>query len=346
MQTETTDTLTVHRIELPTHLPVGTVNAFVVAADGVRVLIDCGIHTDECRHLLVQGLEDLGITPNELDGLVLTHGHIDHTGSTAWFRAHGVPVFAHPGVGKWLDPDGPWSAYRRDFERAFYHRMGMTGSDLTRSAQITTFLHQLTDRSVVDVPLLEGMKFPLLPAFEVLYVPGHAQAAVALWHEGSGELIVGDQVLPRISSNAVVEPTPGAPSGDLAERTKSLLQYRENLQELRMLPIQTVYPGHGDPFTGASELLDARLLEQLERREQVLELLQQLDEPCAYEVATAFFPHRTDQPPLILSELIGFLDWLAVDGLVRSTLDADGVLRWRACQNTTKFDPSRRSLPG
>lgn len=319
----------VHRLELPTRLPIGTVNAYLVRAGSAQVLVDSGIHTAECRDLLADQLTRLGVHPNDLDALVLTHGHVDHTGSTQWLRDHGVKVYAHPGVANWLDPDGEWARYREAFDKQFFRLMGMSGEDILYAERMLNFLAQLTDRSVVDVPLLPGEAFAPLPGFSVLYVPGHAQAAVALWNEQTGEFIGGDQVLPRISSNAVIEPQAGAKDGSQAVRTRSLIQYRENLQFLQSLSIDTVYPGHGDPFQGVHSLIASRLTEQERRRDELRELLGQLGKSSAYALAVAYFPERTDQAPLILSEVVGYLDWMESIGVVVSQLEGDGVLRWQ-----------------
>ncbi|WDL97069.1 MBL fold metallo-hydrolase [Alicyclobacillus sp. ALC3] len=319
----------IHRLELPTRLPIGTVNAYLVRAGGAQVLVDSGIHTEECRNLLAEQLTRLGVHPHDIDALVLTHGHVDHTGSTQWFRNYGVKVYAHPGVANWLDPDGDWARYRRAFDKQFFRQMGMSVEDIVYAERMLNFLAQLTDRSVVDVPLLPGQAFEQLPGFSVLYVPGHAQAAVALWNEQTGEFIGGDQVLPRISSNAVIEPQAGAPVGSEAVRTRSLIQYRENLQFLQSLPIETVYPGHGDPFQGANSLIASRLIEQERRRNELKDLLKSLGKSSAYALAVAYFPERTDQAPLILSEVVGYLDWMESLGAAVSHPDGDGVLRWQ-----------------
>ncbi|MDQ0188407.1 MBL fold metallo-hydrolase [Alicyclobacillus cycloheptanicus] len=330
MRFAATTTLAIHQIELPTPLPMGPVNAYLVLSGDSKVLVDAGIRTPDAKSQLFAALRAFDIAPSDLSGLVLTHGHVDHIGWTSAFRAEGVPVFAHPGVADWLHPGGAWDDYRSAFFRALYHQMGMPEEAQALADRQYFLMSQLTDRSVVDVPLQAGSAFSLLPGFEVLYVPGHAQAAIALWNPETGDCIIGDQLLPRISSNAVIEPQPGAPSGDAARRTPSLIQYRDNLTALRALPIQTVYPGHGAPFTDAKALIDQRLAEQVERRNEMIDLLKQLQDPpaTAYDLAAAYFPHRLDQPPLILSETLGYLDWLAADGLVQSTPDDHGVYRW------------------
>lgn len=186
------------------------------------------------------------------------------------------------------------------------------------------------DRSVVTHPLREGDVFPLMPDFEVLEVPGHAQAAIALWNRKAGIFIGGDQLLPHVSSNALIEPEPGYERGDLAPRTRSLMQYRQSLQRLRSLDLGTVYPGHGDPFTDHGSLIDRRLRDQERRRDQFFDLVCAHPGATTYTLANTYFPRHKDQLQLILSETLGFLDWLEAEGRVVSEPDAVGVVRWRA----------------
>lgn len=77
-------------------------NAYVVWEDGTRpVLIDCGI---SLRHL-VRSLEELGMTPQDLAGLFITHEHTDHVRAmclvTPVAQRFGIPVYASGGFWDW-----------------------------------------------------------------------------------------------------------------------------------------------------------------------------------------------------------------------------------------------------
>jgi glyoxylase-like metal-dependent hydrolase (beta-lactamase superfamily II) len=160
-------------------------------------------------------------------------------------------------------------------------------------------------------------------------VPGHAQAAIALLNEETGDFIAGDQLLPNISSNPLIEPQLNAKTGKEAVRTDSLIQYRDNLKTLTQLPIRKVFPGHGEPFTEVNELIEERLNEQSRRRDRLFDLLGDMDGCSAYDLASAYFPNHHDQGQLILSETLGFLDWMEDEGIIVSKRDENGVYRWR-----------------
>ncbi|WP_026974859.1 MBL fold metallo-hydrolase [Alicyclobacillus contaminans] len=318
----------VFRLELQTPLPVGSVNAFVVKSADAVVLVDCGLNHQPTRDALVAGLAQLGVRPEDVTAVVLTHGHVDHVGAASLFQEKDVPIYALPGVQTWLQPGGPWEQYRLEFFDALYRTMGLPDAIRERAKQEFFLLQKWNDRSVVNVELHPGETLPWFPDYEVLHVPGHAQAALALWNRVTGELLVGDQLLPHVSSNAFVEPKLNASSGRTADRTRSLLDYRENLRELANMSLTTVYPGHGAPFQGASELIGQRLREQEERRASFFELVRLRPGATAFELATTYFPRHLHQVSLILSESLGYLDWLEADGDVRTQVDETGVVHW------------------
>jgi len=318
----------IHRIEMPTPFAIGSVNAFLIIEGDQRILVDCGPRYEAAQAALLSGLKESSLAPEDVTALVLTHGHVDHVGLARLFQSRGVPVYSHRDVNTWLNPDGEWVNYRQDFYDRLYRECGMPSEVRERTLQEYSVYHLLNDRSVVDVHLEDGAVLPVMPRFRVIYVPGHAQAAIALFDEENGELIVGDQLLPRVSSNALVEPTLDAKSGREAERTKSLLQYRENLKTLLTYPIRRVYPGHGAEFEEVHALIAQRLADQETRKDRFWRLLQDIQPCTAFELAVAFFPRHSHQTSLILSETLGYLDWMLADGSVVSRAGADGIVRW------------------
>jgi phosphoribosyl 1,2-cyclic phosphodiesterase len=70
-------------------------NATLVEAGGVRVLVDCGFALCE----LERRLELLGVEPQRLDAVLVTHEHADHIrGVGALARRYRIPVWASAGT--------------------------------------------------------------------------------------------------------------------------------------------------------------------------------------------------------------------------------------------------------
>ena len=70
-------------------------NSLVVEAGGTRVLLDCGFGLAAT----VARLARLGLVPEDIGAIVVTHEHEDHIGGVARLaRRHGIPVWLTPGT--------------------------------------------------------------------------------------------------------------------------------------------------------------------------------------------------------------------------------------------------------
>ena len=79
-------------------------NATFVECDGGGLLVDAGLSRKRLEKLLAR----VGKTVGDIDAVLLTHGHSDHTcGAPALSRDCGVPIFAAPGVREGLKPGLP-----------------------------------------------------------------------------------------------------------------------------------------------------------------------------------------------------------------------------------------------
>ncbi len=70
-------------------------NCTLVSEGDTRLLIDCGL----CSRDLVARLSALGIAPDSLSGICITHDHVDHTrGLDVFLRRHpAIPLYATEG---------------------------------------------------------------------------------------------------------------------------------------------------------------------------------------------------------------------------------------------------------
>jgi phosphoribosyl 1,2-cyclic phosphodiesterase len=75
-------------------------NALIVESGGTRVVLDCGFGLNEMSARLAR----LGLAPQDLDAIVVTHEHDDHLGGVARFaRRHDLPVYLTHGTLMALD---------------------------------------------------------------------------------------------------------------------------------------------------------------------------------------------------------------------------------------------------
>ena len=97
----------------------------------------------------------------------------------------------------------------------------------------------------------------------------------------------------------------------------------------RELPAELVLTGHGPPITDHAKLIDDRLRLHRRRAQKILGMLQ-AGPLTAYEIAVQLWGNvAVTQAYLTLSEVLGHLDLLVRDQLVRELSD-NGVARFEA----------------
>ncbi len=67
-------------------------NASLVYTNNTKILVDCGISGKAVR----EAMEQIGISPEDIDGIVVTHEHNDHIrGIGVMMRRYDIPVYAN-----------------------------------------------------------------------------------------------------------------------------------------------------------------------------------------------------------------------------------------------------------
>ena len=69
-----------------TQLLVDFANIYIIERDGKILMIDSGNPGHEKR--IEALLDKQGINPKGIDYLILTHGHLDHSGTASYFSEH------------------------------------------------------------------------------------------------------------------------------------------------------------------------------------------------------------------------------------------------------------------
>jgi len=103
-------------------------NAYVVWGDSQRpVLIDCGLSLSR----MVNALKELGMKPDDLEGLFITHEHKDHVRAmclkTPIAQKFGIPVYASLGFWNW------YNAYYRHYMAPALVRQIQSGQEVRLS---------------------------------------------------------------------------------------------------------------------------------------------------------------------------------------------------------------------
>jgi glyoxylase-like metal-dependent hydrolase (beta-lactamase superfamily II) len=236
-------------LEIPTPFAVGSMNAYLIEGDPV-VLIDTGPKTDEALSSLRKGLLRVGYTTEDIDRILLTHGHVDHTGLARTI----VQENAHKG-----DSATSVSIHEADSNRVVDYE-GFIKERVQSYTRIIEMAGVRTDErplmpigylesyflrfgeSVPDVFLLEeGATIKTsIGALRTIWVPGHSLGSCCFVCETYRVVFSGDHILGTISSNPSLD-------YDISEQI-SMVRYMKSLRRMETLSGYTALPGHRDPI--------------------------------------------------------------------------------------------------
>ncbi|MFZ7945149.1 MULTISPECIES: MBL fold metallo-hydrolase [Bacillaceae] len=300
------------KIILPTPFAVGNVNAYLIKGERLT-LVDAGVKTEECWDSLAAQMAELDLRPDDIEQVVLTHHHPDHSGMLDFFP-DSVEVYGHPLNERWIHPTEEFFQIQEDFFKEKFQEFGLPAEYIPLLSKLRKNLKYSCNRSLTGT-LVEGMRPSGLSEWQVIETPGHAQSQIALFREQDGILIGGDLILAHISPNPLLEP----PAPGETERPKPQLQHNDSMRKLLLYPIKCVYTGHGEEVYQLEELIEKRLSRQHERAMTVNRWLKE-ERLTVFEICKRLFPAVYQREPLLtISETVAQLDYLASIGEISSS---------------------------
>jgi glyoxylase-like metal-dependent hydrolase (beta-lactamase superfamily II) len=145
-------------------------------ADGhTGVMIDTGMVGEPM--LIRRLLRKLGLRPAAIQAILLTHGHLDHTGNLAWLKAWtGATVYAHPGDQAHVDGTYPYQGINKWC--GWLEALGRT-----------LFRYR---KAMIERPLNDGQLLPFWGGLRVIHLPGHTAGHCGFHSEKHDLLFSGD----------------------------------------------------------------------------------------------------------------------------------------------------------
>ncbi len=221
-----------------TRLTSGISNWYLVEEGSKVTLIDAGVPAD--WKLLLGALRSRGLGLDAVDCVLLTHAHSDHTGFAERARteagstvrvheadaaaARGGPLGKHEtGLARYL--------VHAELYRTLFGLMRGGGTRIVPVAEVVTF----GDGEPIEVP---GRP-------RAVHVPGHTAGSCALWIEEASALCTGDALVTRNPLTGRRGPQI-MPAGLNVDSSQAL----SSLGGLQRTGAGTVWPGHGDPWSG------------------------------------------------------------------------------------------------
>ncbi|MHA2380902.1 MAG: MBL fold metallo-hydrolase, partial [Candidatus Thorarchaeota archaeon] len=192
------------RIEVSTPFPVGDVNCYLIEGDPLT-LVDTGPKTDGAYARLDMGIRNVGYSLGDIEQIVLTHGHVDHTGLAATIararvdRAGKPPqVFIHCADEVRVTRYEEFTVNRVGSYMGIISMGGTPPDERPRIPEPAMAKYFLGfGESVQEAVLLnEGDTVSTgIGLLETLWVPGHSPGSSCFLCKESGIMFSGDHIL-------------------------------------------------------------------------------------------------------------------------------------------------------
>lgn len=222
----------VHILDLDFQNIPGLIASYLLEGGDGWVMVETG--PESCRAALLERLEGLGVKPEDVAAVFVTHIHLDHSGGAWWWAQRGVPVHVHPrGVRHLVEPEKLIASARQVYGERFEGLWGETGAAPADGV-----------RPVEDG---ERLAFAGLE-IEAVETPGHA-----FHHHGyrvEDRFFAGDALGARVAEQDYLSVTSAPPQFHLGHTLDSL-------EKIRGLGVSTLYPTHFGPVPEVEAHLDA-----------------------------------------------------------------------------------------
>jgi glyoxylase-like metal-dependent hydrolase (beta-lactamase superfamily II) len=327
MQESELSTLGIYRIPVP--IPFrqagGPVNVYIIEEENGFMMFDAGLGSEQAHAALAAGFAQMGHRFEEVNRIILSHGHIDHFGAAAWIQeqaGRAFPVLIHDAdANKVLASGAEWPALILN-NREYLSRLGVPLPLLEETATLIGRNSGLGKRLAEITPLQPGDRFRCKHVtLEVLHMPGHTPGLCCLYERERQILFSGDHLLERVSPNPLIDLRQEGETLSF----KPLITYFESLKRAGGLDVDLVLPGHAAPFAAPREIIESLSAFYERRQAKMLDTLGHRA-LTVFEVMKELFPLSSAfELILTLSETLGNLEVLEAKSRIGRETDGDCI---------------------
>jgi len=285
----------IERLTVPLPMSPGHVHCYVVAGEGERFLVDCGLGLPDLEERLKAELK------GPIDRILITHFHPDHVwGSGIARAATGAPVYQ--GRLDYEQCERVWGDARWPDRIASWFRGHGVPADIA---------DEVLEQGRAASPLIRYARDPKpieegadVGGWTVLELPGHADGHLGYVRDGI--LLAGDHLLPGITPAVGLYPE---------SRPDPLGAYLASLERTAELELRLALPGHGEPIRQPAERAREILRHHDERLEETAASLWATPK-TAYEISLSLFGAGlgASQRRFAVAETLAHLERLVATG--------------------------------
>jgi glyoxylase-like metal-dependent hydrolase (beta-lactamase superfamily II) len=276
------------RIALTNAAFEGDNNAYLFADGPETVLVDAGDWMAGTREELEAGLATHGVGFADIDRLLLSHWHPDHTGLAGQIQdASDAEVFVHEADAPLVsgDPDA-WAAMR-DAQEHYFEAWDIPEAEQAILHEIMGGLDDI-DRFPAVESFTDGATFTVNGTeLRAVHAPGHAAGLCMFAFEGERghEVFTGDALLPVYTPNV---------GGADVRVDDALAKYLRTLDAIVAADYDRAWPGHRQPIEDPSARAAEIITHHEERSYRVLAALADLGPTTPWTVSAELFGNLAD----------------------------------------------------
>lgn len=215
-----TQEITTINLSLP--YKMGSVNSYLIKTRSGFILIDTGSSNQQTE--IERELDNAGCQPGDISLIVLTHGDFDHSGNAAYLRKKFGAKTAMHAEDLGMVAHGDMFGNRQKGNNMITKKLVPILFGFGNSRRFTPDFYLDEDADLSEYGL----------EAEVLYLPGHSKGSIGIL-TAAGDLFCGDlleSTKQPVLNSLMDDPVAGNAS----------------VEKIKSLEINTVYPGHGEPF--------------------------------------------------------------------------------------------------
>src|SRR5918997_5563197 len=226
--------------------------SFLLTGEALAAIVETGPTT--CIDDLMRGLKDRGVAPEDVEQVLLTHIHLDHSGASgnvaellpnATFYVHEI---GHPHL---VDPSKLLKSAARLYGEANMEELWGEVRPVPEDRLVKL-------EGGEEVEAAGGV-------VQAHYTPGHAYHHLAFYEPGTGYLFAGDVAGVRLPGQSYVKPPTPPPEVDIEA-------WKRSIETIRTMAPESLYPTH----FGCYKDIERHLNELDQRLEEWLLLVEEL----------------------------------------------------------------------
>jgi glyoxylase-like metal-dependent hydrolase (beta-lactamase superfamily II) len=302
---------------------LGTVNLWLLRGEPLT-LVDTGPRSDEALQALERQLQERGLAVEDIELLLLTHHHLDHTGLAGHIRERsGARVAALEATSAWGVGYHQQAAAERRFTETLLAEHGVPDRLVVDTEPFWEHIIRGSADYETDVLLADGDEIQAGGrTLRTVHRPGHSITDTLFVDDAANEAIVGDHLLATITSGAETTQS-DLPAGG---RRRALFDYLTGLRLTAAMNLGRCYSGHGPIIDNPAKLIDERFAFHSARLDRITEIVEG-GADTAFAISQALWSEEVAATQTVLAvwEVLGHLDILVNRGTLTEDVEHSGA---------------------